>query len=149
MSGRPRFGIWGGDGLDIGPNDPSIAQINPRATVEGRGNNILWYELVGLREANVMIEGRNPAGRAVWDYFQLAVKRAAAKPRSPVRGVNYDYYVDAKGIGLDYNASMVLTLKLALTPLNASVAQDSLGTNFAVQKWTDREWNTWVLGSRP
>jgi len=31
-----RFGIWGGDGLDIGPNDPSIAQTLDLSNRTGR-----------------------------------------------------------------------------------------------------------------
>jgi hypothetical protein len=139
-----RFGIWGGDGLAVGPNDPSIAQLNPRATVEGTTNNIIWYELVGLRESNVIVEARNPGDRAVWDYFQLAVKAQPTKIRPAVRGINFDYLVDTKGIGPDYNASMVLTLNLALTPLNAAVATDANGTSWPVKKWSDAEWRRWV-----
>ena len=110
-----RFGIWGDVGLKIGPNDSSVAQLNPRLSVEGSTNNITWYELVGLREANVMVEARNPADNAVWDYFQLAVKKSTFKSRPPVRGINYDYYVDTTGIGPNWNASMVSSSRSCLS----------------------------------
>jgi hypothetical protein len=141
-----RFGIWGGDGLTIGPNDRSVAQLNPRMSVEGRTNNITWYELVGLREANVMVEARNPGDGAVWDYFQLAVKKATAKARAPVRGVNFDYHVDTKGIGPDTNASMVLTLKLAMIPHppTPAVLPATSPTNWAALPWTPKEWSIWA-----
>ena len=64
-----RFGLWGGSGLVVGPNDPSIAQMNARISVEATTNNISWYELVGIREGLVMIEARNPGDGRVWDYF--------------------------------------------------------------------------------
>jgi hypothetical protein len=140
-----RFGAWGASGLRIGPNDPSIAQINPRSAVEGAANNILWFELVGLREGNVMIEMRNPADNCVWDYFQLAVKKRSTKVRPPVRGINYDYYVDTKGINANYNASLVLVLNMSLTPLpGGKSVNDANGTTWTSKAWTQQEWNTWT-----
>jgi hypothetical protein len=81
-----KFGIYGGSGLNVGPNDPSVAQLNTRCSVERSSNNVTWYELIGLQEERyVMIETRNPADNRVWDYFQLAVKKRASTPRPPVR----------------------------------------------------------------
>src|SRR5262249_4772054 len=134
-----RFGIWAGSGLNIGPNDPSIAQLNARDAVEGSTNNILWYELVGLREGHVMVEARNPGDGAVWDYFQLAVKKQSVKLRPPVRGISYDYQVDTKGIGPNWNASMILTLRIALVPVNGTgsppTIKDFNGRTFLTRPW--------------
>lgn len=140
-----RFGAWGADGLKIGPNDPSIAQIQPRTSVEGRSNNILWFELVGLREGHVMIEMRHPTNNAVWDYFQLAVKKRAAKVRPPVKGINYDYYVDTQGINANYNASMVLVLNVALVPFpGGKTVKDANSTNWISKPWGRDEWTRWT-----
>lgn len=140
-----RFGAWGADGLRIGPNDPSIAQIQPRTAVEGRSNNILWFELLGLREGHVMVEMRHPANNAVWDYFQLAVKKRPTKVRPPVKGVNYDYYVDTQGINANYNASIVLVLNVALVPVpGGKMVQDTNGTHWTSKPWSTTEWNQWT-----
>jgi len=140
-----RFGAWGADGLKIGPNDPSIAQLQPRSAVESRSNNILWFELVGLREGNVMIEMRHPTNNAVWDYFQLAVKKRATKVRTPIKGINYTYYVDTKGINANYNASIVLVLNVALVPLPGDkTVQDASGTNWTSKWWGIQEWQRWT-----
>ncbi len=143
-----RFGIWGGSSLNVGPNDASVAEINRRTAVEGATNNITWYELVGRREANVMIQARNPTDRAVWDYFQLAVKHPSpksAKSRPPVRGINYDYHVDAKGINANWNASMILTLRVALIPVaGGSTVTDDSGANFTSRWWSNNEWSAWT-----
>ena len=50
--------------------------------LEGSTNNIIWYELLGLREGNVMIEARNPGDGAV-SLVQLAVKAQAEKVQLP------------------------------------------------------------------
>jgi hypothetical protein len=148
-----RFGIWGGSGLNIGPNDRSVAQLNERDSVEGskslngvlNGNNIKWYELVGLKESNVMIEARNPADNAVWDYFQLAVKKSTAKVRGAVKGINYDYHVDSTGINENYNASIVLTLKVALIPVPGDKAvKDDSNVAFTTRWWSNAEWAKYV-----
>jgi hypothetical protein len=141
------FGIWGGSTLKVGPNDPSIAQCNRRATVEGSTNNITWYELVGRRAANVMIEARNPSDNQVWDHFQLAVKDAVAKPktRPAVRGINYDYHVSTGKINHNWNADLVLTLRMALIPAaGGNTVSDTTGTSFTSQWWTNSEWGAWV-----
>jgi hypothetical protein len=143
-----KFGIWGGSGLNIGPNDRSVAQINQRDVVEDATNNITWYELVGLREGDCMIEARNPADGRVWDYFQLDVSKRTSATRPRVHGVGYDYQADTKGIGPNWNASMILTLKIALVPASGTGSPpqiaDSNGTVFATKPWTDAVWNGWA-----
>jgi hypothetical protein len=141
------FGIWGGSTLTVGPNDASIAQCNKRAAVEGSTNNITWYELVGRRTANVMIEARNPADNAVWDSFQLAVADAAKKPktRPAVRGINYDYHVSTGGINHNWNADLVLTLRMALIPAaGGTTVSDTTGTSYTSKWWSNKEWSAWV-----
>jgi hypothetical protein len=141
------FGIWGGSTLKVGPNDPSIAQCNKRTAVEGGSNNITWYELVGRRAANVMIEARNPGDNAVWDSFQLAVKDAAKKPkiRPTVRGINYDYHVSTGKINHNWNADLILTLRMALIPAaGGNTVSDTTGTSYTSQWWTNKEWGNWV-----
>jgi hypothetical protein len=147
--GALKFGIYGGGGLNIGPNDPSVAQINKREIVEAGSNDITWYELVGLREGFVMIEARNPGDGRVWDYFQLAVKKAAAPIRPPVRGIAYDYQVDSAHIGPNWNASMILTLKVGLVPINGTGSPpqlaDANGTVFATKNWSNAAWDAWAV----
>ncbi len=139
-----RFGIWGGAGLRVGPNDSSVAEINERAAVERSTNNITWYELVGRREANVMIEARNPGDNAVWDYFQLAVKKGTGKGRAPVHGINYDYSVDTRHVGENTNASLIVKLKVALIPVRAgTTVTDVGGSSFTAGNWAFSEWNNW------
>src|SRR5262249_19292435 len=122
--------------------------LSARDAVEGSTNNILWYELVGLREGHVMVEARNPGDGAVWDYFQLAVKKQSVKLRPPVRGISYDYHGDTKGIGPDWNGSMILTLRIALVPVNGTgsppTIKDFNGRTFLTRPWTDAAWNSWV-----
>ena len=144
-----KFGVWGGSGLKVGPNNPAIAQLNPRCAVEDSSNNITWYELVGLTgDSYVMIEARNPGDNAVWDYFQLAVKKRSKKLRPPIRGISYDYQVDATKIGPNYNASMILALKVGLVPVNGTGSPpqitDTNGVAFATAPWTDAGWKNWV-----
>jgi hypothetical protein len=143
-----RFGIYGGSGLNIGPNDPSVAQLNKREAVEGATNNITWYELVGLKEANVMVEARNPADNGVWDYFQLAVAKKAHKVRPHVKGISYDYWVDTTHIGPNWNASMILKLKIGLVPANGTgtppTMEDQDHTKFLTKAWTNATWNGWA-----
>lgn len=144
-----RFGFYGlVPGLNIGPNNPAIAQINQRSAVEIATNNITWYELVGLRSAPVMVEARNSADGAVWDYFELVVSnKGAARP--PIHGINYDYQVDTNGIGPNWNASMILTLKIALEPASAGLSvKDLNGTAWVAKYWSPGEWNRWVAQFR-
>lgn len=143
-----RFGVYGGSGLNVGPNNPAIAQLNPRCAVESSSNDITWYELVGLlQDQYVMIEARNPGDNRVWDYFQLAVKSKTSKSRPAVRGVSYDYQVDASKIGPNWNASMILTLKIGLVPVNGTGSPpqmaDTNGVVFATAPWTNSVWNGW------
>lgn len=141
-----RFGFYGiVPGLNIGPNNPAIAQMNPRSAVDSPSNNITWYELVGLQDTPVIVEARNSSDGRVWDYFQLVVNKRKGSSRPPIRGINYDYQVDTKGIGPNWNASMILTLKIALTPLNAAVSvTDSGGTSWVSQQWSPGEWFGWA-----
>jgi len=138
-----RFGFWGAvPGLVVGPNNPAIAQMNPRTSVESAGNNITWYELVGLQDVPVMVEARHSTG--VWDYFQLVVSKRKSAARPPVHGINYDYHVDTKNIGPNWNGSMVLTLKIALIPVNAAVSvNDAGGTAWVSKRWSPQEWYRW------
>ncbi len=67
-------GVWGAAGLKVAPNDPSAASMVP---LGGDSSGVSWFRLTPRRETNVMIEARNSADRAVWDFFQLAVSGAA------------------------------------------------------------------------
>jgi hypothetical protein len=143
-----RFGLYGGSGLTVGPNNPAIAQMNPRCSVESSSNNITWYELIGLQDMAVMVEARNPGDNAVWDYFQLVVKPRSFKVRPAVRGISYDYQVDTTKIGPNWNASMILTLRIALVPVNGQGSPpqmaDTNGVVFATKPWTNTVWGAWT-----
>ena len=130
-------------GLTIGPRIPGIAQINPRETVEGGSNNVTWYEVVGLKEGSATIEAKHPTG-TIWDFFELRVNKAFGFIRPPIRGINYDYSVDTKGIGPNTNASLVLTLKMAMIPVPGGKAIQNSGQTFTSQKWDQTEWNSWI-----
>jgi hypothetical protein len=140
-----RFGFWGGDGIKIGPNNPGIASIT-----EGKADgdaNIRWFELVGSQAGNVMVEARNPADNAVWDYFQLAVGPKKPK-RALMRGIRYDVSLDTTGIGPNWNASLILTINVALVPINGTgsppQAKDFNGTAFLTKPWSNKAWFAWV-----
>jgi hypothetical protein len=63
------IGVYGADGLSVGPNDPSIAGIARSGGADKYG--VTWFQLTGKRPGNVMVEAKM-AG-SVWDFFQLKV----------------------------------------------------------------------------
>ncbi|HEY4184425.1 MAG TPA: hypothetical protein VGP07_05115 [Polyangia bacterium] len=62
------IGVYGAAGMNIGPNDTSIASIINQGS---DSHNFTWFKLTGKRVANVMVEAK--MGPSVWDFFQLAV----------------------------------------------------------------------------
>ncbi len=144
VGGAFRFGIFDGAGVKVGPNDSSVASIASRDTVEGATNKIQWYELVGRREGDAMIEARNASDNSVVDYFQLDVKKNKSKARLPVNGINSKYHVDTTGIGPNWNASIVLNLQLAVTAIKGgTIVRDADGKQFTAAWWSKSEFKAW------
>src|SRR5678816_25652 len=67
-----KIAVWGAAGLNVGPNDKSLASIK---WLGPDNQNNTWFELTGLRIGYVMVEAKKDA--AVWDYFQLAIQAGA------------------------------------------------------------------------
>ena len=144
VGGAFRFGIFDGASVNVGPNDRSVASIASRDTVDGATNNIQWFELVGRRESDVMIEARNVSDNSVVDYFQLDVKKNKSKARLPVNGINSQYHVDTKDIGPNWNASIVLNLQLAVSAIKGgTVVTDDKGAQFTAAWWSKSEFKAW------
>ncbi len=144
VGGAFRFGIFDGSGVYVGPNDTSVASIAPRDMVVGSTNNITWFELVGRRESDVMIEARNRSDNGVVDYFQLDVKKNKSKARLPVNGINSKYHVDTTGIGPNWNASIVLNLQLAVTAIKGgTIVTDDKHVQYTAQWWSKSEFKAW------
>lgn len=59
--------------------------------------------------------------------------------------MTYNYYVDTKGIGPNYNASIVLEWKVALIQVKGGqLVKDLDGSNFNALNWNGAEWNSWA-----
>ena len=130
--------------IDVRANNPSV-RITPRAAIESKTNGIAWYEIVGMYESTTEITAVDTNTNYVWDQFTLDIKgKVKTTNRPPIRGMTYNYYVDTKGIGPDYNASIVLEWKVALIPAKAGPVTDTNGTVFPASKWSDKEWNAWT-----
>jgi len=130
--------------IDVRANNPSV-RITKRAAVESVTNGIAWYEIVGLYEGSTEITAVDTNTNYVWDQFTLDIKGKAKTTNRPIiRGMTYNYYVDTKGIGPDYNASVVLEWKVALIPIDAGPVKDTDGTAFVASKWSNSEWYVWT-----
>ncbi|CEJ16150.1 hypothetical protein BN1110_06501 [bacterium YEK0313] len=130
--------------IDIRANNPSV-RITRREAVEKATNGIGWFEIVGMYESSTEITAVDTNTGYVWDQFTLDVKgKLKRKDRPPVRGMTFNYYVDTKGIGPNYNASIVLEWKVALVPVNGPKIKDSDEIMFNASNWRAGEWNAWT-----
>lgn len=129
--------------IDVRANNPSV-RITRREAIEGATNGIAWYEIVGMYEGSTEITAVDTNTNYVWDQFTLDIKgKVKTTNRPPIRGVTFNYYVDTKGIGPNYNASVVLEWKVALIPVPAGPVTDTDGTSFTASKWGN-DWNSWT-----
>jgi hypothetical protein len=127
--------------IDVRANNPSV-RITKRAAVESVTNGIAWYEIVGLYEGSTEITAVDTNTNYVWDQFTLDINGKAKTTNRPIiRGMTYNYYIDTKGIGPDYNASVVLEWKVALIPIDAGHVKDTDGTAFVASKWSTRAFD--------
>jgi hypothetical protein len=130
--------------IDVRANNPSV-RITKRAAIENATNGIAWYEIVGMYEGSTEITAVDTNTNYVWDQFTLDIKgKVKTTNRPPIRGMTYNYYVDTKGIGPDYNASVVLEWKVGLIPVKAGPVQDTDGTVFTAHNWSNNAWNAWA-----
>ena len=130
--------------IDIRANNSSV-RITEREAVEAATNGIAWFEIVGMSEGSAEIIAVDTNTNYVWDQFTLDVKGKVKKnDRPPVRGMTFNYYVDTKGIGSNFNASIVLEWKVALVPVNGPSVKDSDGIAFGASNWGRGEWNAWT-----
>ena len=129
--------------IDVRANNPSV-RIAKRDAVEVTTNGIAWYEIVGLREGSTEITAVDTNTNYVWDRFTLDIKGGVKTTNRPaIRGINYNYYVDTKGIGPDYNASIVLEWKVALLQVPPGPGADHIGTIFPAKTWGN-DWFAWT-----
>lgn len=129
--------------IDVRANNPSV-RIAKRDAVEVTTNGIAWYEIVALREGSTEITAVDTNTNYVWDRFTLDIKGGVKTTNRPaIRGINYNYYVDTKGIGPDYNASIVLEWKVALLQVPPGPVADHIGTIFPAKKWGN-DWFAWT-----
>ena len=130
--------------IDVRANNPSVT-IAKRAAVESVTNGIAWYEIVGMYEGSTEITAVDTNTGYVWDQFTLDIKgKVKTVNRPEIHGATYNYYVDTKGIGPDYNASVVLEWKVALVPVKGGPVQDADGTTFTAHWWSTKEWTAWT-----
>ncbi|MDP3258482.1 MAG: hypothetical protein Q8S58_18455 [Bosea sp. (in: a-proteobacteria)] len=129
--------------IDVRASNARV-RITKREAVESSNNGIAWYEIVGMDEGATEITAVDTNTNYVWDRFKIEVKgKAKSVNRPPIRGMTFNYYVDTKGIGPNYNASVVIDWKVALIPVAAGPVSDFSGTSFPAQKWGS-DWNGWT-----
>jgi len=129
--------------IDVRSNNPSV-RITKREAVESAVNGIAWYEIIGMNEGSTEITAVDTNTNYIWDQFTLDIKgKAKTLNRPMIRGMTYNYYVDTKGIGPNYNASIILEWKVALIPVKAGPVQDTDGTIFNASAW-GHDWNAWT-----
>lgn len=138
-----RIGVYGAAGLSVGPNDRSFASIKP---LGGSPGDNYWYDLVGLRQGNVMVEAKQ--GSSAWDFIQLAVDPAGppAPPQPKANGKYTDNPNEVPTVATQTTAAGLRTLCKTWPALTAEGCNSIIAHHFLETSGGKSCFN-WNLGN--
>jgi hypothetical protein len=139
------IGVWGAAGLNVGPNDSSMAVIKDLGPDK---NNNRWFSLSPRKIGNVMVEAKQ--GASVWDYFQLAMTLGVAAHAFPQPGSD-GRYTNSPNERLREKTIVSPTHALQMVRANwaalSTLGQRMLVAQFMIETGDGESCHNWNLGN--